>query len=56
MKGFRFRGQELTPSLMWTKGDKMHKKYRPFFKSFLQTFFQTNKPPILLDITVNRPQ
>ena len=39
VKGFRFRGSELTPSLIWTKGVEMHTQNRPFFKNFLKKFF-----------------
>ena len=54
VKGSRFRGSEITPSLIWTKGVKMHTQNRPFFKNFLKKFFQTKKPPIFLEIEVNR--
>ncbi|ADE30970.1 hypothetical protein SSGZ1_0505 [Streptococcus suis GZ1] len=39
VKGFRFCGSELTPSLIWTKGVKMHTQNRPFFQNFLKKFF-----------------
>jgi len=32
----------------------MHTQNRPFFKNFLKKFFQTKKPPIFLEIEVNR--
>ncbi len=43
VKGFRFRGSELTPSLIWTKGVKMHTQNRPFFKNFLKIFSKIKK-------------
>jgi len=43
VKGFRFRGSELTPSLIWTKGVKMHTQNRPFFKNFLKIFLKIKK-------------
>ena len=43
VKGFRFRGSELTPSLIWTKGVKMHTQNHPFFKNFLKIFFRNKK-------------
>ena len=43
VKGFRFRGSELTPSLIWTKGVKMHTQNRPLFQKFLEIFLKIKK-------------
>ena len=43
VKGFRFCGSELTPSLIWTKGVKMHTQNRPFSEKNLKKIFLTLK-------------